>query len=93
MKVIATKFFKKRFGEGFDLAKIVSNTISIDSNYLIIIYRSCNIKITKEENARRLKDNPFFSRLVLLSVQFLSIGIIPHLLCNMLVYINREITA
>ena len=26
------------------------------------------IKITKEENARRLKDNPFFSRLVLLSV-------------------------
>ena len=59
MKVIATEFFKKRFGEGFDLAKIVSNTISIDSNYLIIIYRSCNIKITKEENARRLKDNPF----------------------------------
>ena len=59
MKVIATEFFKKGFGEGFDLAKIVSNTISIDSNYLIIIYRSCNIKITKEENARRLKDNPF----------------------------------
>ena len=45
MKVIATEFFKKRFGEGFDLAKIVSNTISIDSNCLIIIYRSCNSEL------------------------------------------------
>ena len=53
MKVIATDFFKKGFGEGFDLGKIVSNTVSIDSNCLIIIYRSCNIKFTKEENARR----------------------------------------